>query len=326
MKNVLLSCPNMIKYIDNYKNIIEKNNINIIYPTIQQIISEEYLLENISKYDFWIVGDDEVSQKIIDKAINLKFIIKWGIGMDNIDLDYCYLKKIKVQNIPNVFGEEVSDIAVGMLLCLTRKLHIIHIGNMSNKWLKPTGINLVNKKICLIGFGNIGKCIVRKLLAFQMNIWVSDPAYKKINGKIKCNYGHGSKPGDISIVGLEKINIDILDNCLEDAEFIIICCALTENNKYLINRDNILKTKKGVKIINVSRGKLLNEKDTIELLKEKHIDCIGLDVFEEEPLTEFNELKKFQDNIFGSHNASNSIEALEKVNLKVLDLIINYST
>ena len=332
MKKILLTCPPMINRIKEYADLIKKYNYNITIPDFEQIMKEDELCKIIHNYDGWIIGDDPASRKVLEQGIkgSLKGCIKWGVGTDNVDFQACKDLNIPITNIPQVFGEEVSDVAIGYLLCLSRKLHLINDGHKNNKWLKPTGETLVGKKVCLVGFGDIGRCIARKLLAFKLDVWVSDPAFSKsyVDDLIKSGYSVDNQKFYIeNLRELKNCNFDNLDKCLEDANFIICCCPLNNNTFHLINKEKILLSKKGVKIINVGRGPVICEKDVSDLLDNGFIDSIGFDVFEEEPLSEKNNLRKHKQNIFGSHNGSNTLEAVDKVStiaLKKLYEFLNY--
>lgn len=301
--NILLTCPPMIKQISRYEDLLDEYNFKITIPDFQQVMTEDDLCKIIGQYDGWIIGDDPATKNVFEAGIkgNLKACVKWGVGTDNVDFDACKEMNIPICNTPQMFGEEVSDVAIGYLLCLSRQLHIIHNSVVNNDWIKPCGETLTGKKICVVGFGDIGKCIVRKLQAFNMNIWVSDPLY--IDKKSEYN----------------NINIDILDNCLENANYVITCCPLNKYTFHLLNKEKILLCQKGVKIINVGRGPIICEADVIELLKNKYINSVGFDVFEEEPLSQDNRLRDFKKNIFGTHNGSNTLEAVDKVSNLVLD-------
>jgi D-3-phosphoglycerate dehydrogenase len=319
----------MINRIKVYSEILKNNNIKIDIPNFKQVLTEEELIELLPNYDGWIIGDDPATKKVLEagKKGKLRACIKWGVGTDNVDFDACNELNIPVTNIPNVFGEEVSDVALGYLLCLTRKLHTIHNHNMKNEWFKPVGMSLSGKKVCLIGFGDIGCCIARKLLAFNLDVFVSDPAFKKSsNGNIILNYGHGPKYGeDISKYNdLKTVEIKELDECLDNADFIIVSCPLNKHTKGLINKINILKAKRGVIIINVARGPIVDENDVVELLEDGFIDSVGFDVFEQEPLPIKSGLRKFPQNIYGSHNGSNTIEAVDKTSIIAINKINEY--
>ena len=327
--NILITCPPMIKQIKRYDSILKNNNLDYYCPEFKQTLTEEELISLVPKYDGWIIGDDPANERVFKEGVKgkLKCAVKWGVGTDNVDFSICQKLNIPITNIPNVFGEEVSDIAIGYLLCLTRKLHTIHNGNINNKWLKPVGESLSGKKACVIGFGDIGKCLVRKLLSFNIDIWVSDPAYTKNKyGNIVGNYGHGYSNINESekLQLLNKVNIDNLESCLENANYLFVCCSLNDKTFHLVNKEKIQKCKKGVKIINVSRGSIVNETDIIELLESKFIDSVGFDVFEEEPLTDINKLRNYPGNIFGSHNGSNTIEAVDNTSKIAIQTITEY--
>jgi D-3-phosphoglycerate dehydrogenase len=324
MKKILLTCPPMINRISEYKNLIQKYNFEIEIPNFKQIMNEEELCEIIANYDGWIIGDDPASRKVFEKGKTgkLKACIKWGVGTDNVDFNACRDLNIPITNIPQVFGEEVSDVAIGYLLCLTRKLHLINNGHKNNEWLKPSGETLVGKKVCLIGFGDIGRTIARKLLAFRLDVWVSDPAFSKssVDGLIKAGYGAGDTRISLeTLQELQSCNFNNLNKCLENSNYIISCCPLNNNTFHLINKERILLCKKGVKIINVGRGSVICEKDICDLLDSGFIDSVGFDVFEEEPLSKENNLRNYKQNIFGSHNGSNTVEAVDKVSVIALE-------
>ena len=130
-----------------------------------------------------------------------------------------------------------------------------------------------------------------------MNIWVSDPAYIYKNNKIvpKNIILQKDDIEDLEFINLYKnVKLNKLENCLENSDYIIITCSLNKLTYHLINREKILLTKKGVKIINVGRGKIVNENDVISLLEENYIDSVAFDVFEEEPLHKDNKLKLYK--------------------------------
>jgi D-3-phosphoglycerate dehydrogenase len=325
MYKILLTCPPMIKQFKDYENIIKSYNTEIFIPNFTQTLSENELCEMLPQYDGWIIGDDPATYKVFKAGLNgkLKAVVKWGVGIDNIDLEAIKELKIPFTNIPGVFGEEVSDVAIGYLLCLTRQLHQIHFNNiLNNQWFKPCGISLSNKKVCLLGFGDIGRATARKLLSFNLNVFVSDPGFSKINNEIICNYNKNI----IIDNNLNKIELDTLDNCLIDADFIICTCPLIPETYHIINKKNILKAKRGVIIINVARGPVVCETDVVELLDEGYIKSVGFDVFEEEPFNVLNPLIKFKQNIYGSHNGSNTKEAVDKVSKIAIEKIYEFLT
>ena len=315
----------MIGLLEQLDEYIKKLNIEITIPKFTAIMTEDELCKIIGDYDGWIIGDDPCSEKVIYTGSrgNLKALIKWGVGIDNIDFEACKKYKIPVTNTPAMFGEEVSDIAINYLLTLARETHIINKKVREGNWYKPAGMSLSGKKVALIGFGDIGRHVAKKLLAFNLNVNVVDPSCSKIKGQIKYNYGNGFSTYTKELSNLlnciNSVNIDILENSVKNADFIIITCALNKHTKGMINKEIIKLANKGVIIINVARGPIIVENDIIKLLDEGYIKSVGFDVFEEEPLAKNSKLMNYEQNIYGSHNGYNTIDAVLKTSKIALE-------
>lgn len=314
--HILITCPPMIKQIKRYDEYLKSNNFTYFCPKFDQVMEEDQLIELLPNFDAWIIGDDPTNYNILSSSKRLKYCIKWGVGVDNIDFDSFKKLNIHIENTPDMFGNEVADVALGYLLMLSRELHTINNKVRHNIWYKPTGISLTNKKACLIGFGDIGRNVAKRLLSFGINVHVSDPGFNMNDDKIICKYNP-------NVIVDMNVKLDNLDNCLNNADFIIVTCALNNSTHGLINKENILKSKKGVRIINVSRGAIVCEKDVVELLYDRYIDSVAFDVFEEEPVKYYNRLLNYEKNIFGSHNGSNTIEAVDNTSFNVINKLIN---
>jgi len=304
----------MINQIDLLQNILNKYKINITVPKFTAIMNEEDLCKIIGNYDGWIIGDDPCTENVIKAGIKgkLKALVKWGVGVDNVDFNACKKYNIPVTNTPAMFGEEVSDIAINYLLTLTRETHIINKKVREGIWYKPAGRTLTGRNIALIGFGDIGRCVARKCLAFNLKVKVSDPGFyhdMERNGKIKCKYNE-----ELEIPqNIQKVTIcDNLQEAVKGCNYIIVTCSLNKHTKGMINKEIIKMASKGVIVINVARGHIVVEKDIIELLDEGYIKSVGFDVFEKEPLCKDSELLNYEQNIYGSHNGSNTVDAVLK--------------
>ena len=136
MYNILLTCPPMIKQISRYEDLLDKYNFKITIPDFQQVMTEEDLCKIIGQYDGWIIGDDPATKKVFQEGIkgNLKACVKWGVGTDNVDFDACKELNIPICNTPQMFGEEVSDVAIGYLLCLSVIWWFTGIRLVSDLW------------------------------------------------------------------------------------------------------------------------------------------------------------------------------------------------
>lgn len=320
MVKVLITCPPMLKQIEKYRSIFDKNGIDIHTPNVEQTLSEQILIGLVPKYDGWIVGDDPVTENVVaaGTAGNLRGIVKWGVGTDNVDFEACRKYGVKVSNTPGMFGEEVADLAVCYLIMLSR--HVLAINNSvkSGGWAKITGSSLQNKKLCLVGFGDIGRSIARRLLSMRIDVWVSDPGFDKQNDRVVCNYG------DIEIEDcLHGVTIGDLDSCLTEADYVIVACALNSSTYHMIG-DNLWKCNTGVRLVNISRGPIIDERTIIKGQEEEWIGPVAFDVFEKEPLPMDNGLRDCKDNIFGCHNGSNTFEAVDRASHEAIRILLEF--
>lgn len=205
-----------------------------------------------------------------------------------------------------MFGNEVSDVAVGYVIGLARHLFEIHEGTKIGEWKKPAGISLMGKNVALVGYGDIGKNVYKRLKAIGMNITVFDPYFKADSSTSKIE--HAEWPDNLTY-----------------ADFIVFTCALTKSNYHMFNENVLTKIKNGVRIVNVARGGLIDESALIAGLKSNIIHSAALDVFEEEPLSLSNELRKFDHRIiFGSHNGSNTIDAVDRASHQAIESLFQY--
>lgn len=313
---VLITCPPMIQSLERWTHIFDENNVEYFIPEFTQTMLEDDLIEILPGFDGWIIGDDPATERVLESGSKgkLRVCVKWGVGVDNVDFNACEKYGIFITNTPNSFGEEVSDVAIGFLINLTRQLHTINNDVKKGIWTKIPGNSLSNKKACIIGFGDIGQSLARKLLAFNINVFASDPYYYSDKNKV------------INVNSNQEINLPVtigtLDTCLENANYIFVCCSLNKHTRNILHKGNIQTATNGCIIINVARGGIVNERDVVELLNNGHISCIGFDVFEEEPVSVDNLLLSHERSIFTSHNSSNTYEAVNNVNTKCIEVML----
>lgn len=305
---VLVTCPPMLKQIEQFRSIFENKGIELITPNVVQTLSEEELMELLPQMDGWIIGDDPATERVFTagKNGNLKAAVKWGVGVDNVDFNACKKLGIPIINTPNMFGAEVAGIAVSYVIGLARQTYLIDRGVRNGEWLKPAGISLAGRTVALIGFGDIGKATAHRLHAFDLKINVYDPfAEKSVEDKNRYHF------------------LDF-PNQLEAADFVVCTCALTTKTKHMINTETISQMKNGVRIINVSRGPIIDEKALLAGLKSGKVHSAGLDVFEIEPLPLNSELRNFEKCIFGTHNGSNTIDGVIRASHEAIEKLFGF--
>lgn len=299
---ILVTCPPMLGLFSEFENDFNDKNLTGIKANVTQIMSEEELIRELPKYDGWIIGDDPATRRVFEagKLGRLKAAIKWGVGVDNVDFDACNNLGIPITNTPGVFGREVADVALAYVLGLARETYSIDRKiRLDNVWPKPSGISTWNKTAALVGFGDIGKATAKRLHACDFKINVYDPFFKH----------------DLTLP-LENYT---WPKGLEDADFIIFTCPLTDDTKHMFNEEILSILKPGVRIVNVARGPVIDETALLKGLSTGIIHSAALDVFEEEPLHSNNQLRQFDKCIFGSHNASNTVDAVRYVSRLAID-------
>ncbi len=256
-------------------------------------ITPEELLESIHEYDGIIVRSrTKVTKEVIEKAENLKIIARAGVGVDNIDVDAATDKGIMVVNAPQSTSITVAEHAMGLMLALSRKIAIADASVKAGKWEKSKfmGMELRNKTLGVIGMGRIGSQVVKRSKAFEMDVIVYDPYITEDAAKE---------------LGVE---ITTLDDLIQKADVMTIHVPLTPETKGLISKEQLAKMKDHAIILNCARGGIINEADLYEALKERPDMKAGLDVYEDEPLTD-SPLTTLDNVVLTPHIAASTKEA-----------------
>lgn len=304
---VLVTCPPMLGMIDEFIPEAARHGFELVPVKVTQTLSEDELMDLLPEYDGWIIGDDPATRRVFEagKAGKLKAAVKWGIGVDNVDFAACKDLGIPIINTPNMFGGEVADVAVGYVIGLARQLFLIDRGIRNGEWPKPAGMSLTGKHVALVGFGDIGRSVAKRLSAFDMPIVAYDPGIE----------GHAGIPG------VERAQ---WPQRLEEADFIVFTCALNAHNRHMLDADTLAECRPGVQIINVARGPLIDEQALIAALQSGHVASAALDVFEAEPLPAASPLRILPQCIFGSHNGSNTREAVRRASHEAINRIFEF--
>ncbi len=269
---------------------------------------KDKLAEVIGQYDgLAIRSATKVTPTILDKADKLKVIGRAGIGTDNIDKDSASKKGVIVMNTP--FGNMITtaEHAIAMMFAVARQIPEASTSTHAGKWEKSKfmGIELTNKTLGVIGAGNIGGIVCERALGLKMRVVAYDPYL----GEEKA-----------AQMGVEKVELDEL---LSRADFITLHVPLTDQTRNILSRENLAKTKPGVRIVNCARGGLVDEDALAEALQSGHVAGAAFDVFSEEPAKE-NALFNLPNVVCTPHLGAATTEAQENVALQVAEQISNY--
>ncbi|PIE33852.1 dihydrofolate reductase [candidate division KSB3 bacterium] len=304
---VLVTCTPMIKSLDTCQERFEVEKLDVVTPEVGQQLSEEELIEMVADFDGVITGDDPFTERVLQvgRQGRLRAVVKWGIGLDAIDLEAAKKLDVFVSNTPGTFNDEVADAALTYIMLLARGTHKTDVAVRNGKWPKAPGVSLRGRFAGIIGVGNIGSALARRLHALGMKLLGYDPY--PINAAVKKD------------TGLRQVELDEL---FASVDCIALCCGLTPENYHLLDAEAFTKMKDGVWIVNVARGALIDENALVNALKDGKVGGAGLDVFESEPVHPNHPLLSFDEVIAGSHNASNTKEAVLRVNQISIDILV----
>lgn len=304
---VLVTCPPMLGLMDEFTPCFAEKKVEVHCPQVVQTLSVDELKQLVPQFDGWIIGDDPANRAVFEagQAGRLKAAVKWGVGVDNVDFAAAESLGIPVINTPQMFGAEVADIAMGYVIALARQTFRIDRAVRAGEWIKPAGISLAGKTVALIGFGDIGRNTARRLLAADMTVIAYDPYYQPA-------------------AGMEAVQSATWPERLGEADFIVVTCALTATNHHMVNGSTLAQAKPGVRVVNVARGPLIDQAALVEGLASGQVHSAALDVFEQEPLAADSELRRFDNCVFGTHNSSNTIDAVRRASYKAMDLLFGF--
>ncbi|QOR00841.1 phosphoglycerate dehydrogenase [Campylobacter sp. 2014D-0216] len=272
-------------------------------------LAKDELLTKLSDVDVAITrSSTDVDLKFIDACNNLKALVRAGVGVDNVDIDECSKKGIIVMNVPTANTIAAVELTMNHLLCSARSFVNAHnFLKIERKWEREKwyGVELMNKTLGVIGFGNIGSRVAVRAKAFGMKVIAYDP------------YVVASKMTDL---GIECVNS--LDVILTQSDFITIHTPKTKETTDMISYDEINKMKDGVRLINCARGGLYNEEALCEGLKSGKIAWLGIDVFDKEPATNHPFLD-FENVSVTSHLGANTLESQENIAIQACEQALN---
>jgi len=305
----LITCHHLQRHFESFRPRYEAMDVEPILPRIEgQQLDAAAMREVIAGVDAVIAGDDQIDASVLEvgKASGLKAVIKWGIGTDSIDKAKAAELGIPVYNTPGTFANEVADLAISLLLNVLRQTHLMHSSIKEGGWRKVQGRTLAGKTAGLIGLGSIGLAIARRTAAFGMTT---------------IGYDIRAIPPDV-LAENSVTQVD-LDELFAKSDAILIACELTPQNHHLLNADAFARMKDGLYIVNVSRGPLIDEAALCAALEGGKVAGAGLDVFEVEPLPEESALRGVESCVFSTHNGSNTVEAVARVNDMTTDILFH---
>lgn len=268
----------------------------------RQGFSSDEMVDIARDADVLIAGDDQLDTNFFSQCTRLKLVIRWGAGIDSVDVAAAKNRGVTVVNTPGILGTAVAEYTLGLLLLLARTQHEVNASVHSGVWLKPRGTMLRGKTLGIVGYGNVGQAIGALGHAFGMDVAWFDPGVTPTTALT----GH----------------CDSVEQVAEQADYLVLACPLNQSTRGLANRDLLQLMKPSARLVNVARGEVVDEMALAEALVEGSIAGAALDVFHTEPLPQEHALRGLPNVIFGSHNASNTEESVMAVNERAIQLAV----
>ncbi|KAG2297792.1 hypothetical protein Bca52824_034264 [Brassica carinata] len=241
-----------------------------------------------------------MTAEFISNLPSLEIVVCASVGFDHVNLDECKRRGVAVTNAGDAYGEDVADLAVGLLIGVLRRIpaldRYIRSGQWTRLWDYPFGFKLNKKKVGIVGLGSIGSLVAKRLEPFGCII----------------SYNSRSLKPDVPYL----YHTDILSLAADNA-VLILCCSLNDETHHIVNREVMETLGKNGVIINIGRGELIDENEMVKCLMEGVIWGVGLDVFENEPEVP-KEFFSLENVVLSPHSAGMTAESLDNITEVVL--------
>ena len=294
---------------------MDKNAIEILlnqgFDVEEKFYPEEELKEKIKEIDVIIVRSaTKIRQNIIDEALKtgrLKLVVRGGVGLDNIDVAYAKARGIEVRNTPCASSNAVAELVLCEMLVLARNVKLANLTLQEGVWAKKKlkGTEIHGKTLGLIGFGNIARSLAEKANNLGMNVIYND-IVEHIDAR-------------------ECFKFAKFEEIIEKADYITVHTPLTEDTKYMFNKEVFKNMKETAFFINCARGGIVQEEDLLEAINTNEIAGAAIDCFENEPQP-IEGLLNHPKVTVTPHIGASTREAQERIGLEIADIVINYFT
>ncbi|KEI91476.1 D-2-hydroxyacid dehydrogenase [Clostridium botulinum] len=291
---------------------MEKNALNKLneqgFVVLDKHFEKEELKDKIKDFDAIIIRSaTKVDKEIIDAGIkgNLKLVVRAGVGLDNVDLEYAKEKEVKVFNTPKASSVSVAELTLGHMLCISRFINTANVTMLQGKWEKKKykGTEIYGKTLGLIGFGRIAREVAKRANALGMNV-----IYYDIAGKCE---------------EYEEFKCCTLDYLLNNSDFISVHIPFSKDRGALLKEEEFNKMKDGVYIINCARGGVIEEEALLKALNNGKVTAAALDVFENEPKPK-KELINHERVSITPHIGASTKEAQMRIGEEIVDILDNF--
>ncbi|HSG57927.1 MAG TPA: phosphoglycerate dehydrogenase [Woeseiaceae bacterium] len=303
---ILLSTTSYQDTPGSHHDLLESQGWDIV--RVRGPLNEEQMLEIAGDFDGFLCGDDAITPAVIDKSLpRLKWISKYGIGLDKIAKDYVTSKGIPIGYTPGVNHTTVAEHTFCLMIGLTKKIFEAYSHTQKGEWQRPTGHEIMGKRLGIVGMGRIGKAIIERASAFDMESQAFDIYW------------------DDEFAAAHSVHqCKDVDELFATSDVISLNCFLDESTTNLVNAQSIAGMKDGVVIINCARGEIVNTADIAEALRSGKVGGYGADVLDIEPPPADHPLFSTPNTAITTHIGSRTYESVVRQATKATQNLINF--
>lgn len=301
----MTTATNYSKYCAEAKKMLEDNGFEVIENTFGRPLTFSELKEVVHDIDAVVVGVDTWNEDVFKIAPKLKVLARFGVGVDNIDLDKAKEYGIKVTNAKGMNANAVAELAVGLILGAVRNIPYLTRSLRGGNWDRFMGRDIAGKRVGLLGFGAIAQGVAKKLQGFDVKIY----AYDKYPNLQKAD------ELGVTMTGMEEI--------IKTCDVVSMHLPSFKETYHIMGREQFEMMKEGAYFINTARGALVDEKALCEALKTGRLTAAATDVYEEEPVKPSNPLFQLENAICTPHTAGETYETYTTVSIATAQAIID---
>lgn len=283
--------------------LLEAAGVETAWVDANSPSAQDEILELVPQTSAIIVGLVPITEKIIEHAPQLRVISMYGVGVNHIDLEAARRKGVVVTNCPGSNDQAVADLAMGLMLTVARRIPQFDRDIRAGHWNKYLGGELWQKKLGLIGFGNIAKGVAHRAKGFAMEISAYDPY-----AAAEVAAAHG-----VALHSFEAL--------IAESDFVSLHAPLTDETRCMFGSEQFKKMKPSAYLINTARGGLVDEQALYTALRSGEIAGAGLDVFVEEPLRD-SRLVELDNVVLTAHTGTHTKEAIERMGMMAVENVL----
>lgn len=299
MGKILVSASHFDTLCTEAWELLERHGHQVVYDPDRSFpaYTSGELKQILPGIDGALIGLDTYTAEVFENAPRLKVVAKFGVGVDNIDLEAATRHNVKVVNAPGMNSNAVAELTLSFMLNLLRSVVPLHIKMEQGLWHRSIGNELSGKTVGLIGFGSIARSVARKLQAFDVTVKAFD-LYP--DTKAAAELG---------------VTLTTLDDIIENCKIISLHIPASRENQHLFNARTFARMQKGSYLINTARGALVDLHDLREALLTGKLAGAALDAFDVEPLPATAPILQCPNIILTPHTGAETAESYRRVSL-----------